>query len=191
MHPAMPAHIIHAPNSPHLILPVWMEELDCTHTGSHSKDWCQPTLIWQYRPNKGAAQMFFIVGWPNTFCFSLVVVVQPMQRKIFLPFFSKQLTIVMWYLLVYIRTCLFKYKHFLNMCTTRYYFNRETHHLWPILSPRLSFTCLLCPHTKMLKKSPSRMSRTVMGIQSFLCFQIKTQDIKVWTRRAQEDTRNI
>jgi hypothetical protein len=189
--PCLPIYI-QAPNSPHLILPIWMQELDCTDTGSHSNDWCQPTLIWRYIPNKGAAQMsFYIVGWPNTFCFSLEGCCAAHAKKALPAFFSKQLTIFMWYLPVYIWTCLFKYKHVLNMGTTRYYFNHKTHHLWQILSPGLSFTCLLCLYTKMLIKTPSRMSRTVMGIESFLCFQIKTQDIRVWTRRTQEDTRNI
>ena len=72
---------------------------------------------------------FYIVGLPNTFFFSLVGCYAAHAKKALPAFFSKQLIIFMWYLPVYIWTCLFKYKHVLNMGTTRYYFNHETQHL--------------------------------------------------------------
>ena len=86
---------------------------------------------------------------------------------------------------IYVWTCLFKYKHVLNMGTNRYYFNQETHLLWQILSPGLSFTCLLCPHTLNVEKDTIKDIQDYPGHWVFICFQIKMQGIRVWTRRTQ------
>jgi hypothetical protein len=167
----MPAHIYSGTkqsplNSARMNAGTWLY----THRQSQQRLVPANSDLTVHTKQRGWSNVFDIVGWPNTFCFSLVGRCVARAKKALPAFFSKQLTIFMWYLPVYIWTCLFKYKHVLNMGTNRYYFNQETHHLWKILSPGLSFTCLLCPHTKNVEKVTIQDVQDCHGHWEFFVF---------------------
>ena len=185
--PSMPAHIYSGTkqsslNSARMNAGTWLY----IHRQSQQRLVPANSDLTVHTKQRGCSNIVYVVGWPNTFCFSLVGCCAAHANKSLPSFFSKQLTTFIWYLPVYIWTCLFKYKHVLNMG----YFNHKTHNLWQILSPGFSFTCLLCPHTKNVKKDTIQDIEDCPGHWVFFCFQIKTHGIKVWTWRTQEDIRN-